>query len=526
MPLTRRGFAQGSAALAAAAIMPSLPAAGQATPKQAAPKQDTLRVRRSIGDLIRENGPIVESYRRAVDVMMQRDVTDKTSWWFQANIHDLPDDDLAKLRSLAPYWRQCPHKNYHFLSWHRAYLHFFERIVRKASGDPNFTLPYWAYEDPQQATLPVAFLPDNDEIGKDATTPALSRRNPLARANRLEHVDRRWIGLGSVASDVSVAMALDRFATDDKLDALKVFGGVRAAGLRDEQAAGAVEATPHNLVHKTIGLQGDMGSPDTAARDPIFWLHHANIDRLWAKWTDPARGRIPPVDDEVWMKTKFTFVDEDGRDRVMTGEEVLDTQFQLGYRYDDDPQRTQQLDMKVVIARAPAGGPTAKGVARMPNESVVVARSGALAVAARESQVALAAVARPAAPSGAMPGGGAPRLRVVLRDVVAGARTPPYDVYLVQDGNAALAAGANAVRIGGLDLFGGAGHGAHAQHGGATLAFDASDAVAQLTGGRGFDASRLRVAIVRRGFPVTTGGEFVPDDPDPPRIGAIELIQS
>jgi hypothetical protein len=115
---------------------------------------------------------------------------------------------------------------------------------------------------------------------------------------------------------------------------------------------------------------------------------------------------------------------------------------------------------------------------------------------------------------------------VVLRDVVAGARTPPYDVYLVQDGNAALAAGPNAVRIGRLDLFGGSGHGAHAQHGGTTLAFEAADAVAQLTGGRGFDPSKLRVAIVRRGFPVTTGGEFVPDDPDPPRIGAIEVIQS
>jgi Common central domain of tyrosinase/Polyphenol oxidase middle domain len=526
MTLTRRGFAQGGAALAAAAIVPSLPAAGQGAPKQAAPKQTTLKVRRSIGELIRENSPIVESYRRGVDVMMQRDLSDKTSWWFQANVHSLPDDELAKFKSLERYWRQCPHKNYFFLSWHRAYLYFYERIVRKASGDPDFALPYWAYDDPQQATLPIAFVPDDDEMGKDATTPVLSRRNPLARANRLEHVERRWIGLSNVATDISAAMALDRFATDDQLDAQKVFGGVRSASLQDVQVPGGIEATPHNLVHKVIGLQGDLGSPDTAARDPIFWLHHANIDRLWAKWTDPARGRIPPVDDDVWMKTKFTFVDEDGRDRVMTGEEVLDTQFQLGYRYDDDPQRGKQLDMKVVVARTPAGGPTAKGVARMaPNEPVVVARSSALAVAARESQVALAAVARPAAPSGAMPGGAAPRLRVVLRDVVAGARTPPYDVYLVQDGSSALA-GANAVRIGGLDLFGGAGQGAHAQHGGATLAFEAGDAVAQLTGGRSFDASKLRVAIVRRGFPVTTGGEFVPDDPDPPRIGAIELLQS
>jgi len=259
MTLTRRRFAQGSAALAAAAIVPTMPAAGQGA------VQGTLKVRRSVGDLIREQSPLIESYRRGVDVMMKRDVIDKTSWWFQANIHDLTDDELAKLKSFERYWRQCPHKNYFFLSWHRAYLYFFERIVRKAAGDPDFTLPYWAYDGAGQATLPLPFTPDDDEMGKDPVRPALSRRNPLARANRLEHVDRRWIGLGNVATDLSAVMALDRFATDDKLDAQKAFGGVRSGGLLEAQVAGGFEAAPHNLVHKTIGLEGDLGAPETAA---------------------------------------------------------------------------------------------------------------------------------------------------------------------------------------------------------------------------------------------------------------------
>src|SRR5262249_17949860 len=125
---------------------------------------------------------------------------------------------------------------------------------------------------------------------------------------------------------------------------------------------------------------------------------------------------------------------------------------------------------------------------------------------------------------------GPPRLRVVLRDVVAGLRSPPYDVLLVLGDGSPLQPGANAVRIGGLDLFGGAGGGAHGQHshpgGGETLVFEASDAVAQLSRTRGFELRNVRVAIVRRGFAKATGGEFVPDDPDPPRIGAIELLQS
>jgi hypothetical protein len=518
--LTRRAFASAGVALGAVALLPTRPSHAQAP----------LKVRRSVNALIAEGSPLIESYRRAVDVMMKRDITDKTSWWFQANIHDAPDDNFKMMPSLADYWGQCPHKNYFFPSWHRIYLHFFERIVRKASGDPDFVLPYWSYDDPAQSSLPTAFLPDEDEFekGEKQAVPHLERRNALARAKRLLHVDRRWIGVGDAARDTQAALALDRFTVTDKLDALQGFGGVRTEKPSEAMAAGGLEAAPHNLVHRTIGLEGDLGSPKTAARDPIFWLHHANIDRLWVKWTDPARGRIPPIDDDVWMKTKFAFVDEDGQDRVLTGEEVLDTQFQLGYRYDDDPQRPQRLDLNVLVAKAPGAAPGRQGTTRVapnaaPSEPIVLARGSAVTLAARESQVVLASVTRPATPPGGRTAGGPPRLRVVLRDVVAGDRTPPYDVLLLGDGGSP---GTSAVRIGGLDLFGGAGHGQHAHHGGETITFEASDAAAQLSRGRDLDLRNLKVSIVRRGFANATGGEFVPADPNPPRIGAIELIQS
>ncbi len=538
MTLTRRAFSGGGALVAAAAILPRRLRA-----------DDGLRVRRSINALIREQSPIIESYRRAVDVMMAREVTDKTSWWFQANIHDLPEEEAAQHKSLAKYWQQCPHKNYFFLSWHRLYLHFFERIVRKASGDPDFALPYWGYEDPQQASLPTAFLPDSDEFAvkpdKEAVAP-LKRRNPLARAKRLEHVDRRWIGLGDVARDVKAAFALDRFSATDKLDALQAFGGVRVAEPLTEAAAGAIEASPHNLVHKTIGLEGLMGSPETAARDPVFWVHHANVDRLWVKWTDPARGRIPPVDDEVWMKTRFTFVDEDGNDRVMTGADVLDTQFQLGYRYDDDPPRTQRLKLEPLpaVALAPGAAGSPKGVSgalpregagerglvrgTLPAEPVVVARAPSVRLSAVETQVAMAAVPlRPPPPNpAAVPP--SPRLRVVLRNIIARDGVPPYDVFLVLDAPG-MAATANSVRIGSLDLFGSAGPRGHRKGSAPNveiIAYDASAALAELRHVRGFDMTHLRVSIVRRSFANAGGGEFTPADPDPPRIGSIELLQS
>ena len=39
-----------------------------------------------------------------------------------------------------------------------------------------------------------------------------------------------------------------------------------------------------------------MGDPLTAAQDPIFWLHHANIDRLWNHWLQQGGGRADPTD--------------------------------------------------------------------------------------------------------------------------------------------------------------------------------------------------------------------------------------
>ena len=162
-------------------------------------------------------------------------------------------------------------------------------------------------------------------------------------------------------------------------------------------------------------------------------------------------------------------------------------------------------------------------------DPVVLAKGGAMRLAARESQVALALASPPGQPPAGRAATRPQRLRVVLKDVVARDDAPPYDVFLVLEGAIMYAGASSAVRIGGLDLFGGAGQGGHAGHahqGGDTIAFDASDAMAQLSRLNGFDMENLRVSVVRRGFAVATGGELVPPDPDPPQIGSVERISS
>ena len=63
-----------------------------------------------------------------------------------------------------------------------------------------------------------------------------------------------------------------------------------------------MESKPHNLVHDDIGGDnGIMSDPDSAGLDPIFYLHHANIDRLWSVWLELGNGRSNPVDPQ-WLQ--------------------------------------------------------------------------------------------------------------------------------------------------------------------------------------------------------------------------------
>ncbi|WP_442869378.1 tyrosinase family protein [Bradyrhizobium sp. CCBAU 11430] len=61
-----------------------------------------------------------------------------------------------------------------------------------------------------------------------------------------------------------------------------------------------LELDPHGAVHDLVG--GDMGNIRASAKDPVFWVHHANIDRLWTVWTKMA-GHTNP-NDTRWKQKK------------------------------------------------------------------------------------------------------------------------------------------------------------------------------------------------------------------------------
>ncbi len=262
------------------------------------------------------DGPELTAYKRAIRIMKSRPASDPTSWTYQAAIHGSTEQPAQRA------WNNCQHQSYFFLSWHRMYLYFFERIVRDASGDPNFAIPYWDYTTDNQRFLPEAFrIPANAS-------------NELYVAQRNQGVNDGF-ELPASATDFSQAFSFDNFTSP--ANSPLSFGGQRIEeSARFGGRNGQIEQVPHNVIHVVVG--GWMTDPNLAAQDPIFWLHHANIDRLWNKWLQENPARSNPIDDENWLSERFEFFDENGNLVVMTGRDVVNTAEQLGYRYDDDTE--------------------------------------------------------------------------------------------------------------------------------------------------------------------------------------------
>ena len=259
----------------------------------------------------------LEEYAKAVAIMKGRHASDPTSWTYQAAMHG------THATTTEPLWNGCQHGTWFFLAWHRMFIFYFERIVRaavaQAGGPSNWALPFWDYgAGGEQATIPKAFR-HKQVNGKD---------NPLFVSERAHGVNQ---GLALPPAVTSPAHALGR----PRFTGAAQFGGGVTPVRQFSNDTGQLEQTPHNVVHDSVGGgSGWMSDPDQAAADPIFWLHHSNIDRLWSIWN--SRGHKDPTDSR-WTGQKFSFFDAHGSKVQKTPSDVLDIKRQLGYTYEAAP---------------------------------------------------------------------------------------------------------------------------------------------------------------------------------------------
>lgn len=261
-------------------------------------------VRRDVGGLSASD-PILKSYAKAIKAMKALPTNNPLSWAYQAAIHGT----TVSVSPPPTAWNTCEHGTLYFWSWHRMYLYWFEKIIRKMSGDYGFALPYWNWTSPSERKLPAPFRDTSSEL-------YTSHRNTAIND-----------GTGSLpATDVSysAAFAFTSFAN----------------------ANGTIQGTPHGDVHVDIG--GWMGSVPTAGQDPIFYLHHCNIDRLWNLWLAQGGGRTDPLGDSAWKNTNYTFFNENGTQVKMTACDVLRCALQLKYTYEGEPAEVNEYCLKLI----------------------------------------------------------------------------------------------------------------------------------------------------------------------------------
>ena len=481
------------------------------------------RIRRDVAKLGDGWNDTLLWYAKAVRELDTRAIDDRTSWRFLGAMHGFNEtawraSDLFRPGEATPadltnntFGDQCQHGTWYFLPWHRGYLAAFEAIVaaavKKLQGPDDWALPYWNYFDaqnPNARRIPAPFL--------DPVLPDDGKPNPLSQPPRRDTTVLE--PFGSVPDISLMAMNEPDFLVGG--DGTIGFGGGVTSFSRSGARAGDLERNPHNPVHVMIGGfdGGFMSDPNFAGLDPLFWLHHCNIDRLWEAWMN-APGRTM-VRDPRWLQgpvpRRFVMPDPAGVARTFIPRDTL----KGGSRhptYDD-------LSSGTGLAAAPPGPGAVvmdMGSRRQQSVDVLGASHDSVRVGAEPVTAAVPLDPGPAADSvramGAIAvGRDVDRLYLQLENITGTAPSAVLDVFVNVPGQDPppdrAAYRADTLYLFGLDKA----SDQDGPHAGAGLGFsiDITDLAQRLGDAGRFDPERLEVSLVPVGGssdarPVTVG---------------------
>jgi len=174
------------------------------------------------------------------------------------------------------------HTNDRLLPWHRIFLLQLEQALRAIH--PDVSIPYWDWTKAGEESIP-AWLASVLPTVVTPTRTLTVVRSPGSSAD-----------LALIASNVPSILAATSWS-----GFAPPINGV------------------HGSVHIWVG--GLMSDPSTAAADPIFWMHHANLDRLWWVWhTTPANSGInPPLTGADAVMDPWSYTEPDTRDITTLG---------------------------------------------------------------------------------------------------------------------------------------------------------------------------------------------------------------
>jgi tyrosinase len=309
---TRRDVLAAAAAAAGASALPFAPA-------RAAAKYRRYNVTSPAGQ------KMLASYAKGIEAMLKLPADHPQNWFRNAFTHLM----------------DCPHGNWWFYVWHRGYVGYFERTIRALSGDDGFAIPYWDWTqlpqipdgmfdgvltptdkafEPYTGNLALftAFLKPTltsywsslssaqhtqldrrgykalDDLWNDVTGDGKPENEAFAMTSRARYLSRDNPKLDDkTAYDVSKFMIFAGLLPTDFYNPENYLSFTSSkTPSHNTQPSGStkfstLESFPHNKVHNYIGGYGSIDPPwgnmtnNLSPVDPIFFLHHSNMDRLW-----------------------------------------------------------------------------------------------------------------------------------------------------------------------------------------------------------------------------------------------------
>lgn len=292
---------------------------------------------------------------------------------------------LAVLRTRLELGHSIAHQSPSFLPWHRKLVLTFEAALREVARDPVLTLPYWDWTD--EASLPLIFNDDfmgptegesddnyavttghfrKDNFPVNLTASSIGPDDTLSRCPFpfLTRGPKGDIKLPTSA-EVTALLTVKTYDTppydvtadieksfrnyilgmpDDSAPSTSLQGQVRLHSLPHIWLGGQWEATAYSeaLDPVTMTFVGTMAALDCSPNDPAFWLHHSNVDRLWAIWETANGATFEPDSGEYlgWNldNTLYPFSDYQDSPQVAqdgyTNRSMLNFR-QLGYTYEE-----------------------------------------------------------------------------------------------------------------------------------------------------------------------------------------------
>jgi hypothetical protein len=261
-------------------------------------------VRQTISDAYRKIGALPATTAQNLAIL--------STWVGQAWIHnyacgDGPNGDV--------------HATSGFLPWHRAFLYFHEKLLQQIK--PDFMLPVWDWDN--STDIPEAY--------------------------------EGWVHLQGFTSGGICTLPRDKVLV--KIDTCYLQSWLLSAtpaqflGPATAGTPGDAYGGPHQLIHGNLGPF--MKNPRYAALDPIFYAHHANMDRFYSAWWNYYKDRPDfPCCKLGWLQDRWYFYDALSNQIVWVQAEEFAEQYLgdcelLGYYY-PEPANVPLYDFSSIVS--------------------------------------------------------------------------------------------------------------------------------------------------------------------------------